>query len=168
MGDDNIACAVAGITADANILINYARLCAQRYTYQYQEPQPVEQLVQGICDLKQGYTQYGGLRPFGVSFLYAGWDKHFGFQLYHSDPSGNNTSAQSILKQEYKDNLDTKQVLALAVKVLRKTMDSTSLTAENLEFATLTLVDGKPSFHSLTADEITNLLQENTEEESNN
>ena len=24
-----------------------------------------------------------GLRPFGVSFLYAGWDKHFGFQLYH-------------------------------------------------------------------------------------
>jgi len=37
-----------------------------------------------------------------------------------------------------------------------------------VEFATLTLVDGKPSFHSLTADEITNLLQENTEEESNN
>jgi 20S proteasome alpha/beta subunit len=30
-----------------------------------------------------------GLRPFGVSFLYAGWDDHFGFQLYHSDPSGN-------------------------------------------------------------------------------
>lgn len=87
-----------------------------------------------------------GLRPFGVSFLYAGWDKHFGFQLYHSDPSGNyagwkgtaiggnNTSAQSILKQEYKDNLDTKQVLALAVKVLRKTMDSTSLTAENCNY----------------------------------
>ena len=58
--DDNIACAVAGITADANILINYARLTAQRYTYQYQEPQPVEQLVQGVCDLKQSYTQYGG------------------------------------------------------------------------------------------------------------
>ena len=30
-----------------------------------------------------------GLRPFGVSFLYAGWDRHHGFQLYHSDPSGN-------------------------------------------------------------------------------
>ena len=58
--DDHIACGVAGITADANILINYARLCAQRYTYQYQEPQPIEQLVQGVCDLKQGYTQYGG------------------------------------------------------------------------------------------------------------
>lgn len=30
-----------------------------------------------------------GLRPFGVSILYMGWDKHYGFQLYQSDPSGN-------------------------------------------------------------------------------
>ena len=37
----------------------------------------------------QGYTQFGGLRPFGVSFLFAGWDAVHGFQLYQSDPSGN-------------------------------------------------------------------------------
>jgi len=67
--DHHLACAVAGITADANILINYARLSAQRYTYQYQEPMPCEQLVTYVCDLKQGYTQYGGLRPFGVAFF---------------------------------------------------------------------------------------------------
>jgi 20S proteasome subunit alpha 3 len=87
--DDHVACAVAGITADANILINYARLAAQRYAYAYQEPIPIEQLLQIVCDLKQGYTQYGGLRPFGVSFLYAGWDEHFGFQvnLWHFMPS---------------------------------------------------------------------------------
>ena len=30
-----------------------------------------------------------GKRPFGVSILYMGWDKHYGFQLYQSDPSGN-------------------------------------------------------------------------------
>lgn len=30
-----------------------------------------------------------GKRPFGVSLLYMGWDKHYGFQLYQSDPSGN-------------------------------------------------------------------------------
>ena len=30
-----------------------------------------------------------GKRPFGVSILYMGWDPHFGFQLYQSDPSGN-------------------------------------------------------------------------------
>jgi 20S proteasome subunit alpha 3 len=108
--DDHIACAVAGITADANILISNARLNAQRYLYSYQEPVPVEYLVQQLCDLKQGYTQYGGLRPFGVSFLYGGWDKNYGYQLYHSDPSGNyggwkayaiganNQSAQSMLR----------------------------------------------------------------------
>ncbi len=50
---------------------------------------PVEQVVKYVCNHKQAYTQYGGLRPFGVSFLFAGWDKNFGFQLYQTDPSGN-------------------------------------------------------------------------------
>ena len=43
-----------------------------RYRYTYQDPMPVEQLVRHICDYKQAYTQYGGLRPFGVAFLFAG------------------------------------------------------------------------------------------------
>lgn len=34
--DDHVAAAVAGITADANILINTARLAAQRYVFSYQ------------------------------------------------------------------------------------------------------------------------------------
>lgn len=50
---------------------------------------PVEQIVKSICNYKQAYTQYGGLRPFGTAFLFAGWDKNFGFQLYQTDPSGN-------------------------------------------------------------------------------
>jgi len=58
--DNHIGCAVAGITADATILVNYARVVAQRYLYTYQEPTPVEQLVRTVCDLKQGYTQFGG------------------------------------------------------------------------------------------------------------
>lgn len=33
----------------------------------------MDQLVRSLCDTKQGYTQFGGLRPFGVSLLYAGW-----------------------------------------------------------------------------------------------
>merc|ERR1712070_927655 len=149
MIDNHIACAVAGIRADANILINQARLTAQRHLFKYDEPMPVEQLIQQICDLKQGYTQYGGQRPFGVSFLFAGYDKHFGYQLYQSDPSGNyggwkataiganHSSAQSILKQEYDENMDLDGALQLAIKVLSKTMDSTQLTPDKLEFATL-------------------------------
>jgi len=53
-------CGVAGITSDANILINYVQTAAQQYLYTYNEDMPCEQLVQKLCDLKQGYTQYGG------------------------------------------------------------------------------------------------------------
>jgi len=148
--DDHIACAVAGITADANIVINYARLSAQRFLFQYQEPSPVEGLVRTVSDLKQGYTQFGGLRPFGVSLLVAGWDSHFGFQLYKSDPSGNyggwkatsigsgHQTAASILKSHFKEDIDLEGALQLATKILSKTMDSTALNHEKLEYATLT------------------------------
>lgn len=87
--DDHVVALVAGLTADANILINQSRLGSQRYLYKYQEPMPVEQVVKSVCNYKQAYTQYGGLRPFGTAFLFAGWDEHFGFQLYQTDPSGN-------------------------------------------------------------------------------
>ena len=83
-----MACSVAGITSDANVLTNELRLFGQRYYYRFREPMPCEQLVSMLCDLKQAYTQYGGKRPFGVSILYMGWDAHHGYQLYHSDPSG--------------------------------------------------------------------------------
>merc|ERR1712216_132731 len=147
--DEHIACAAAGIRADVSILVNNARLTAQRHLFKYDEPMPVEQLIQSICDLKQGYTQFGGMRPFGVSFLFAGHDKEFGYQLYQSDPSGNyggwkataiganSSSAQSILKQDYRDDLDLHGALLLAIKVLSKSMDSTQLTPDKLEFATL-------------------------------
>lgn len=148
---DNVMAGVAGITADANSLVNYARNAAQQYLVSYDDDMPVEQLAQQLCNLKQGYTQYGGLRPFGVSILYAGYDDHHHFQLYHSDPSGNysgwkatcignnNGTATSLLKQDYKEDMGIQDAMALAVKVLSKTMDSTSLDSEKLEFATLTL-----------------------------
>jgi 20S proteasome subunit alpha 3 len=138
----NMICAVAGMTADANILINFARQAAQRYLLTYNEDIPCEQLVRRLCDLKQSYTQHGGLRPFGVSFIYAGYDPQRQFQLYQSNPSGNyggwkatsvganNASAQSLLKQDYKEECNLKEACGLAVKVLSKTMDSTKLSSE--------------------------------------
>lgn len=170
--DKHITCAVAGITADANILVNKARLVAQRYTYAYQEPVPVEYLLQQICDTKQAYTQWGGLRPFGVSFLFAGWDRHHGFQLYQSDPSGNyggwkataiganSAAANSILKSDYKDDTDLDGALALAVKVLTKTMDSATLSPDKLELTTLKMVDkGSVAHHQWKSEELETLLQ---------
>ncbi|MBE7179772.1 MAG: hypothetical protein INR71_00945 [Terriglobus roseus] len=141
----NMICAVAGMTADANILINYARQAAQRHLLTYSEDIPCEQLVRRLCDLKQGYTQHGGLRPFGVSFIYAGYDPQRAFQLYQSNPSGNyggwkatsvganNASAQSLLKQDYDESCDLNDACGLAVKVLSKTMDSVKLSSEKSE-----------------------------------
>lgn len=168
--DAHITCAVAGITADANILVNQARLAAQRYTYAYHEPIPVEYLLQLICDTKQTYTQWGGLRPFGVSFLFAGWDRHHGFQLYQSDPSGNfggwrastiggnATAANSILKTEYKDDIDLDGALGLAIKVMTKTMDSTTLTPEKLEVCTVTRKDKMVEYKQFAQSDLTSLL----------
>ncbi|CDR49208.1 hypothetical protein NBRC10512_003303 [Rhodotorula toruloides] len=147
----NVISGVAGYNADANSLVSYARNVAQNHLAAYNEDMPVEQLVQRLCDLKQGYTQYGGLRPFGVSFLFAGHDPHHSFQLYASDPSGNysgwkatcvganNATAQSLLRQDYRDDVGIEEAVGLALKVLSKTMDSTSLDSEKIELATLTI-----------------------------
>eukprot|EP00916_Digyalum_oweni_P014646 GHVL01024016.1.p1 GENE.GHVL01024016.1~~GHVL01024016.1.p1 ORF type:complete len:248 (+),score=35.74 GHVL01024016.1:34-777(+) len=169
--DEHVICAVAGLTSDANILIESLRETAQSYRYVYQEPQPVQQLIISICDKKQLYTQWGGLRPFGVSFLFAGWDVHHGFQLYHTDPSGNyngyqataiginNQTAQSILKQEWKDNLTLEEGLQLAAKVLTKTMDTASPSPEKLEFATLSEVNGKLVYKIVSDSQVNSLME---------
>jgi 20S proteasome subunit alpha 3 len=169
--DEHIVCAVAGLTSDANILLDQARRASLGYTYRFQEPQPVEQLIKILCNTKQGYTQFGGLRPFGVSFLYAGWDENFGFQLYHSDPSGNyggwkataignnNQTAKDKLKTEFKDDLSINDALKLSASVLSKTMD-VSPSVERMEFAVLTRNEdtGVVSHHLLTEGETKTLL----------
>jgi 20S proteasome subunit alpha 3 len=195
------------MTADANSLIYRSRLAAQQYLFAYGEEIPVEQLVQNLCDFKQRFTQRGGLRPFGVSFIFAGYDDHHGLQLYHSDPSGNyggwkatciganNSSAQSILKQDYKEDMTLEEAKALAIKVLSKTIDSTTLTSEKrkyneafmcivqsnshvdflpcslVEFATLKVVDNVVKYSLYKSTEVDALLKQldvgaSTEEQS--
>lgn len=173
---EDTACSVAGITSDANVLTQQLRLTAQRYQLTYQEAMPVEQLVCSLCDLKQRYTQVGGYRPFGVSLLYMGWDHRMGFQLYQSDPSGNysgwkatcignnSMSAISMLKQEYEEEgVSLDEALKLAVKVLSKTLDVQTLTAEKVEIAHLTRKDGQTVIHILTAEEVDLLIKEHKE-----
>jgi 20S proteasome subunit alpha 3 len=153
-------------------LIEQARLRAGRYQYQYQEPIPVEQLVEYVCNYKQFYTQRGGLRPFGVAFLFAGYDEQHGYQLYQSDPSGNysgwkatviganNQAGKSLLKSEYKTGddesiPDLQEALKLAVKVLNKTMDGTTsaAAAEKMELYTMSLENGECIHHILNKSE---------------
>jgi len=134
---------------------------------------PCEQVVSTLCDVKQAYTQFGGKRPFGVSLLYMGWDKHYGYQLYQSDPSGNYSgwkatcignnsgAAVSMLKQEYKEEeIQLADAKKLAIRVLSKTLDMTKLTSEKVEIAVLTREDEKTKICILTNDEVTGLIKE--------
>ena len=137
--DSHVACAAAGITSDTYILVDYLRKVCQQHLYTYDEQIPVELLVKKVCDLKQSYTQYGGLRPYGVSFLYAGWDKYFGYQLYQCDPSGNYggwkataiganyQAAESILKTDYKEDMTLDEAKKLAVKIFSKSVEGSSM-----------------------------------------
>ncbi|XP_054277677.1 proteasome subunit alpha type-4-like [Macrosteles quadrilineatus] len=169
--NDDMLCSVAGITSDANVLTSELRLIAQRYQLQYGCSIPCEQLVSSLCDVKQAYTQFGGKRPFGVSILYMGWDSHYGYQLYQSDPSGNysgwkatcigmnSAAAVSNLKQEYKEgetSLDEAKLLA--IKVLSKTLDMNKLTPDKVELATLTRQNGKTVTRILPANEVETLI----------
>jgi len=169
--DDYMFCAAAGITSDANILINKLRVSAAQHVYTYGESMPVEQLVTTICDVKQGYTQFGGLRPFGVSFLVAGYDAAHGFQLYHTDPSGNfsgwkayaiginNNTAQQIMRQDWKEGLKLQEALELTAKVLTKTMDAANPNAEKLEFGVVEKTEsGKVRFRMLRDEEVNKLM----------
>ncbi|XP_064620670.1 proteasome subunit alpha type-4-like [Lineus longissimus] len=169
---EDMACSVAGITSDANVLTNELRLIAQRFSLYYQQPIPCEQLVSSLCDIKQAYTQFGGKRPFGVSILYMGWDKHYGYQLYQSDPSGNyggwkatcignnSAAAVSMLKQEYKENETTlEDALNLSIKVLSKTLDTNKLTSEKVEMATLTRENGVTKIQVLPAETVNKLIK---------
>ena len=192
----HLACNVAGLTADANRLMEEARLRAGRYQYQYQEPIPVEQLVEFVCNYKQYYTQRGGLRPFGVAFLFAGYDRHYGFQLYQSDPSGNysgwkatviganNQAGKTILKSDYETTLadtamegssstaepqipDIPAALRLAVKVLNKTMDGTgAAAAEKMELFTMTLDEHQNVVHHILTKAETQAVVDAVEQEA--
>lgn len=122
----------------------------------YDEPIPVEVLVQYISDVKQNYTHHGGLRPYGVSFLFGGWDAHLGFQLYQTDPSGNYSAwvatsiggsapeIASALKQNIADSSQKillKEAQQYAVSALIKTTDITKVSSDKMEI--LTVVKGE-------------------------
>ena len=71
---DHIGMIYSGMGPDYRLLARRARKIAQQYYLVYSEPIPTTQLVQRVAQIMQEYTQSGGVRPFGVSLLVAGWD----------------------------------------------------------------------------------------------
>ncbi|MCS7119254.1 MAG: archaeal proteasome endopeptidase complex subunit alpha [Archaeoglobaceae archaeon] len=140
--DEHICAATSGLVADARILIERARIEAQINRLTYEEPITVKELAKRICDFKQQFTQFGGVRPFGVSLLIAGVDSVP--KLYETDPSGalleykataigmGRNIVIEFFEKEYRDNLTFEEALILALVAMGKSIES-EIQPENVE-----------------------------------
>jgi proteasome alpha subunit len=94
--DDHIGAVGAGYIPDARIQVDNARVIAQSNKLVYEEPVDIETVAKRIADLNQQYTQYAGVRPFGVSLILAGVDENRGPVVYLTDPTGAYLSFDAI------------------------------------------------------------------------
>jgi proteasome alpha subunit len=136
--DEHIGSAIVGLSSDARILIDQARVNAQSNRLTYDEPIDVEVVTKKICDIKQIYTQHAGVRPFGVSIIFGGVDKT-GSRLFGTHPSGTyrghkaiaigagRETVNNILKEEYREDMNLEGAITLAVKCLVKTLEARQL-----------------------------------------
>lgn len=87
--DSHIVLSFSGLNADSRILIEKARVEAQSHRLTLEDPVTVEYLTRYVAGVQQKYTQSGGVRPFGVSTLIAGFDPRDDKpRLYQTEPSG--------------------------------------------------------------------------------
>lgn len=86
--DNHVFVAFAGLTADARILIDRARIECQSHKLTVEDKVNLEYITRFIAQLKQKYTQSNGKRPFGISALITGFDDDGTPRLFQTDPSG--------------------------------------------------------------------------------
>lgn len=132
--DDHAASAIAGLSSDARILISQARIYCQSNRLMYDESLDVEVLTRRIGDTIQMYTQHGGVRPFGVSIIFAGVDKT-GERVFTVDPSGSYRGYKAaavgrksdeinvLLEKRYRDDMTLEEAIGLAVEVIISTLE---------------------------------------------
>ena len=129
--DDYIGCATSGLVADARVLVDRARIDALINEITYDEKIQIKTLVTRICDFKQTYTQFGGVRPFGTSLLIAGIDET-GPRLFSTDPSGalmeytagsegaGRSGAMAYFEENYKEDMTLEEAIDMGIKAIHK------------------------------------------------
>mmetsp|Transcript_5944 Transcript_5944/g.6482 ORF Transcript_5944/g.6482 Transcript_5944/m.6482 type:complete len:242 (+) Transcript_5944:20-745(+) len=145
--DEHVCVAFAGLTADARVLINRARVECQSYRLSLEDRVSVEYITRYIAGLQQRYTQSGGVRPFGISTLIVGFDQDGTARLYKTDPSGtysewdanatgrNSKTVREFLEKNYKKDEQTDDAtLKLAMRALMEVVES----SKNIEVAVMT------------------------------
>ena len=159
--DEHIGCATSGLVADARVLVDHARVVAQINKVTYAEKVDIETLVKRLCDFKQNYTQYGGVRPFGTALLVAGVDES-GAHLFETDPSGalvaykagsigaGKNAIMDVFEDEYEDDMSMDDAIILGLKALTKATED-KLSTKAVEIG---IVRMDESFRKLTDAEV--------------
>jgi len=160
--DDHLAAATSGLVADARRLIDFAREEAQSEKFIYNEPLDVETLTRRVCDLKQSYTQWGGVRPFGTALLIIGVDESGG-HLFETDPSGalnewgaaaiggGKKESETVFEKDYREDMNFDEAIILALKALKQVGDK-RISKETVDIC---YIDGKNrKYHRLSQEQI--------------
>ena len=133
----------------------------------YRETIPVAMLVRELAAVMQEFTQRGGVRPFGISLLLAGYD-HNGPQLYQIDPSGSYfawkasavgkhmVNAKTFLEKRYSDELELEDAVHTALLTLKEGFEG-AMDHTNIEVG---IVGADKTFKVLTPAEIKDYLGE--------
>jgi len=127
--DDHVGLAAAGYIPDARSQVDNARFFSQSNKLIYDEPVEVETIAKHLADQSQQFTQYAGVRPFGVSLIIGGVVNN-NPELYLTDPSGTYISYEAIaigsgsdqvtdfLEKTYKNDFSLDDAGALAVAAI--------------------------------------------------
>jgi 20S proteasome subunit alpha 4 len=167
--DDHIAVAFAGLTADARVLINRARVEAQSHRLTLEDKASVEHMARYIGGVQQKYTQSGGVRPFGLATLICGFSQEGKAELWHTDPSGTYTAwkANAIgrsskpvrewLEKNYEEK-EGDECIELCIKALLEVCEPGS---KHLEVAVVRRgVDGVETLDEAKVDEIIKKIED--------
>ncbi len=163
--DDYIGCATSGLVADARILVDEARKDAQIHRVNFGENISVEMLVKKVCDYKQNYTQYGGVRPFGTALLVAGTDD-LGVHLFETDPSGalvaykatgigsGRAAVMDVFEKDFKDGMPFEEAAQLGLRALEAAIEEKPK-AESVEIG---IAEVGKKFRRLSDEEVSALI----------
>jgi proteasome alpha subunit len=165
--DEKIGVVSAGLVGDARRLVGIARRQAQDNRMVYSEGIQVEVMAKEIAETKQAFTQYGGLRPFGVAFIIGGVDEK-GPGLFQTEPSGalaeykavavgrEKDKAMDVFEKEFKEALTLDKAVPLAYKALEKSLpEKEKISTSRVEFA---IIDVK-GFRTISETELKEFLK---------